>query len=498
MTALNEGLDQILVGPTEQELNDVLGRAVKAANARCRTARVELGAAECAQFCATVAKQPEGWRQWVGGPAGPKDRDHRSALAVAWWADPLGRRHVRVRGARWSFNYDRHALTNVFCPFDEKRPPLWMIYPDFIYAGQRGRKWHTLAACPCGVAGKPEAIGWVGDRCAACHDRREEGLGDPGAAARRLVTPITLSVNDVGSVAFSDDGRELAAATLSPQVLAVWDLATGEVQRLQRGFGVSHHVSLCFLPGRHTLAFPDRGNVELVDTGTWQRRTGVGAGQTVKYLAVSPDGRLLLTVHYREGPVVWDLRTGRQRWAAGAEGGPAPICAEFTPDGQRVVVGCALNVLRRWDTASGKELERWGASGDDYRGVQSLALSPDGRFLASLLDSTTKNLLVREAATGTVRATLTLKRERYHPVSGLRLLAVAPDGRTLAGSELGGVLRFWDLESGRELGALSSAPHREVLCLAFAPDGRWLAEGGHWGHVKLWPWRALLDALGSL
>jgi WD40 repeat protein len=495
MSALNEGIDQVLVGPTPEELFDLLGRAVKAANARCRTARVELGARECDQFCTTVAKQPEGWRQWVGGPAGPKDRDHRSVLAVAWWADPLGRHHVRVRGARWSFSYDREALTNVFCPFPEKRPPLWMIYPDFIYLGQRRRKWHVLAACPCGVAGRPADISWVGDRCAACHDRREEGLGDPAAAARRLAAPLVLSVYDVGSVAFSDDGRKLAAATISPPALAVWDLATGQLYHLKRGLSGAHDVSLCFLPGGHTLAFSDRGNVELLDTETGQRRTAVETGQTVKSLAVAPDGKLLLTLASSDGPAVWDLATGRQRWAAPREG-PVSVRAEFAPDGTWVAAGCARDLIRRWDTASGRELEGWGP--DEYRTVESLAFSPDGRLLASLVASTTRNLLVRETATGAVRATRTLKRGQYYPVSGLSLLAVAPDGRTLAGSELGGVLRFWDLESGRELGALSSAPHHETLCLAFSPDGRRLAAGSYRGQVKLWPWRALLDALSSL
>src|SRR5262249_7994602 len=151
-----------------------------------------------------------------------------------------------------------------FCPSEEKRPPLWMIYPDFIYVGQRGRKRHVLAACPCGVAGRPEAIGWGGDRCAARPARRDEGLGDPARVARGLATPLTLSENDVGSVAFSDDARKLAAATVRPDVLAVWDLANGQVRRLGRGRAPDTHVSLRFLPGGHTLAFPDRANVELL------------------------------------------------------------------------------------------------------------------------------------------------------------------------------------------------------------------------------------------
>jgi WD40 repeat protein len=412
---------------------------------------------------------------------------------VAWWADPLGRRHVRVRGARWTFGYDEKALANAFCPSEEKRPPLWMIYPDFVYRGQRGRQWHVLAACPCGVAGRPGAIGWVGDRCAACHDRGEEGLGDPAGVARGLTTPLTLGAGDVGAVAFSDDGRKLAAATISPQVVAVWDLPTGQVRRLQRGLPGARGLSLRFLPGSHTLAFPDRTNVELLDTETFRYRTAVTASRSVWCLAVSPDGRLLLTASSGECPVVWDLATGRQHWAAPREG-PVAVCAEFAPDGGWVAVGCARNVIRRWDAASGRELEGWGPG--DYFGVQALAFSRNGRLLATLMDSETSNLLVRETATGAVRATRTLRRGRYYPVAGLSLLAAAPDGRALAGSELGGVLRFWDFEAGRELGALASAPHREIFCLAFSPDGRWLAAGGEGGQVKLWPWRALLDALG--
>ncbi len=495
MGVLKEGLDEILVGPTKQQLTEVLARAVQAANARCRTARVELGAAERDQLCAAVATRPEGFRQWVGGPPGPKDRDHRSVLAVAWWDDPLGRRHVRARGARWSFSYDQDALTNVFCPFAEERPPLWMVYPDLIYMARRGRSWHTLAACPCGVAGRPEDIGWFGDRCAACHDRREEGLAGPADAARHLAGPVRLSANPVGAVAFSPDGRKLAAATLNPEVLAVRDLASGQVRRLERDAGVTNHVSLRFLPGGHTLAYPDRANVGLLDTDTWQRRTAVAASQSVTGLAVSPDGQSLLTLHSREGLVLWDLRGGQQRWAALGREGPVPVGAELSPDGRWAAVGCARNLIRRWDTASGRELEGWGP--DDYHTVESLAFSPDGRLLASLLASTSKNLLIRETATGAVRATLTLQRGQYYPASGLSLLAVAPGGRTLVGSELRNVLRFWDLESGAELGALSSAPHHEILCLAFSPDGRWLAAGCEAGEVKLWPWRALLDALSS-
>src|SRR4051812_21842995 len=110
MSQLKDGHDAILVGPSKQQLTEALSQAVKAANARCRTALVPWSPQESAAFW--LAAEPEGWRQWLGGPPGPRDRDHRSALAVAWWTDRLGRRHVRVKGARWSFSYDEEALKN--------------------------------------------------------------------------------------------------------------------------------------------------------------------------------------------------------------------------------------------------------------------------------------------------------------------------------------------------------------------------------------------------
>jgi hypothetical protein len=480
MSQNNEGLDVVLVAPTDKELTATLTRAVKAANSRCRTARVELSEPTAAELRRSLVAEPEGQRQWLGGPC---DRDLRSALAVAWWTDRLGRKHVRIKGARWKFGYDRHAEKNILCPHAEDRPPVWMVYPDLIYlAGSL-----VLAACPCGVAGTLDAIGWMGDRCAACHDRAEEDQALPGW---QRIAPWKVQYNSIEAVSFSPDNCLLAACTITsgPHVR---DLATGE-SRNWKGGGFVLETDLAFLADGN-LAVAHGREVVILDPRKLDRHDGFQRDGSFSRLTPSADGALLATAG--SGMWVWDLRSGEQRFpisSAGTRGGP--YCVVFHPDGHSLVVGWSDRTIRWWRTERGTEGATWAVPGPQGGGVQELAISPDGRYLASLVADKTNNLHIWDPATGKVLATWTLDRKGYHPNSGMRLIAFAPDGRTLAASERDGILKFWDVVAGDDPVSLGSDPGGEIHTLAFSPDGRWLATGDQRSMVKLWPWQALLAA----
>jgi RNA polymerase sigma factor (sigma-70 family) len=112
-------------------------------------------------------------------------------------------------------------------------------------------------------------------------------------------------------------------------------------------------------------------------------------------------------------------------------------------------------------------------------GLSALALSPDGKLLATRAGDDRVRLW--DAVTG---------RER-HVIGGgpgepgLWCFAFAPDGRALATGGADGTVRFWGPDTGRELGRFVGNPEG-VRSVAFSADGKLLAVGGEDNQVALW------------
>ncbi len=116
--------------------------------------------------------------------------------------------------------------------------------------------------------------------------------------------------------------------------------------------------------------------------------------------------------------------------------------------------------------------------------VTALALSPDGRFLATT--SPQDRIYLWRATDGASIRTIS---DQNHWTDGI---AFAPDGRLLATGSRDGKVTLWDAHTGAE--RASFGPHTGcVWSVAFSPDGRFLAAAagdlhteGSPGEIKLW------------
>ncbi|MER6233370.1 hypothetical protein ACFY1L_46185 [Streptomyces sp. NPDC001663] len=159
----------------------------------------------------------------------------------------------------------------------------------------------------------------------------------------------------------------------------------------------------------------------------------------------------------------------------------------FSPDGKTLATlvspdgnGVAYD-LQLWNTATGKRGTSLATTGN---GVSAMAFSPDGRTVASGAGSDGGNLVfvLRDTATGQVTDTITTITGTSGVNEGSSVV-YSPDGRLLAMSASGGDLNTQDTVEVWDTTAHSSVatrpfPGEAVYKVAFSPDGTTLAVGG--------------------
>ncbi|GAB2493162.1 hypothetical protein GCM10027187_70260 [Streptosporangium sandarakinum] len=229
----------------------------------------------------------------------------------------------------------------------------------------------------------------------------------------------------------------------------------------------------------------------------------LGHADVVNSITYRPDGRVLASAGDDLTIRLWDLSDparpvplGRPIGVPGAarrERSPQPMV--FSPDGHTLIGSAGDETIRAWDVSDPARPVPLGRPiTGNGRGVTAMALSPDGRTLASGDDVAIRLWDVTDMA-----RPLPLGRPLTGHAHVIDALTFVADGHALAGAD-GQTIRLWNLDRPARPTLLGVMKHTGVKDLASV--GETLASAGEDETIRLWnisrPERQLITEAGRL
>jgi WD40 repeat protein len=326
------------------------------------------------------------------------------------------------------------------------------------------------------------------------------------ATTGKLVAVLGRFGGPVDVVAYSPDGKRIAAQASIDPVVRLWDGEAGKEVAVLRGHTADIAPAafarrLVFSPDGSRLlttsAYPD------ITARLWNAKNGQliaelrGHTNSIWSAAISPDGGRLATGSMDQTARLWDGVTGKLVEVLRGHTGPLRS-VRFSPDSGRVVTMADDATLRLWDSQTGElmaVLRGHGAHGEVFN--IDPVFSPDGAYLLSA------------ALDGTVRIWDMSLVERNGILRGhtdfVYDVAFSPDGEQVASAAWDGTVRLWDATTGRPAGRLEQKDTLFFNAVAYRRDGRQLVTVGRGHGVTVWDattrewqpaWRASEDAVG--
>ncbi|MGO8931313.1 MAG: protein kinase domain-containing protein [Limisphaerales bacterium] len=291
---------------------------------------------------------------------------------------------------------------------------------------------------------------------------------------------------------FSADGRIVAAGT--GHQVRFWDVFSGKELG---SFVLKECDAHVFHPDGRSLIVSDRSGG--VSRRSWERTGGpatfayrlgkptpIYSTNDVHSAALSRDGRYLAVAREMNAEaVVLDLQ---DMSCKPVHIGPEPrVCyVAISPDGRWVVTPARFNsIVRVWDARSGALARTLPVPG---RGA--VAFSPDGRWLAT----STSEYQLWEVGSWQLKDPAVPS----YPVPDWNLTAFSPDGRVLAMASEGHKIQLLDTLTARPFATLDAPGSIGISRFKFSPDGSHLAAIQRDQQVQLWDLRLIRQELATM
>ncbi len=293
----------------------------------------------------------------------------------------------------------------------------------------------------------------------------------------RCLNTLLGHTSEVSAIAFSPDSKILASAS-ADSLIKLWDLNNGKCFKTLSGH-TNEVRSICFSPDGQLIASGS--------TDSSVKIWNVNNGECLKTLSehskwvwsvgFSPDGKLLASGSTDSLVKLWDVNSGRCLKTLLLGDGNWVTSVTFSSNYEVLGIGCSNSSIKLWDIKNSKWLKT--LFGYIYA-IQSIAFSPDGKFIASVSNTNTdRSLKVWNVQSATCLDNFSERSKT------LTAVAFSPDGKTIVTGGSDCTLKLWDIQNQQCFKTFKG--HKKwVHSVAFSPDGKMLVSGSDDFSVKLW------------
>ena len=270
---------------------------------------------------------------------------------------------------------------------------------------------------------------------------------------------------EVVSVAFSPDGKRIAAIHVFSSVVQVLD----PYFRVEKDLRDNHSTNVwrtLFSPGGGQIAVVSSSDhrIRIHDTATEALQfTFVGHLDQVQTIVFSHDGKQLASASRDQSIRLWDPRRGTESMALNA-GSKTVDALDFSPDGTQLASGGREHDICIWNSRTGHLHHKF-----EGRFTSNIRFSPSGNKLASTASD--QATIIWDTMTGELLHRF--KGARYTPAP-----AFSPNGVYLACQSADQQTMLYNLET-RESPIIFKGPEADIFAMAFSGDSMSLASIGY-------------------